>query len=483
MYYSIPDHDAQFADFCAGLASRPKWTFAPAPMTAADRARFIAGQWQADWVTPDPKNRRRGDEPLILSEFGNWGLPDLDKLRAHYKGDPWWFKTGMQHGSGEVYPDGVDARYRLYHLDRAFPTLKALTDASQRMQQIALKYELEAMRRHAPIQGDVITEFTDLHWECNGLLDMARNPKRVAANFADVNADDVITPSAARTAYWEGETVEIGVDVSHYSARDLSKSEIVWSVKGAALSGALPAISPRRFDVTAAGRITFRMPAVKQNMRLRLDLKLVSGGRTLARNTLDLYAFTRASARPARHVALYAPEHAAGLRALGYRVVDALADADMAVCGRFTDALRDYALGGGAVLWLAETDDAQQSSLHGLCGASVGKRAGTPWSGDWASNFNWLNRDVLFKDIPTDGLLDFAFADLIPEHVIHGVHPAFYARDVHAGLFLGWIQKTVALIADRTVGRGRLRISTFRLREHMATHPVAAVLVRDLLRM
>jgi hypothetical protein len=443
----------------------------------------LAGQWKADWITPDPKNRRRGDEPLIVSEFGNWGLPDLDKLSAHYGGNPWWFRTGMQHGSGEVYPDGIDERFRLYHLDRAFPTLKALTDASQRMQQIAIKFELEAMRRHAPIQGYVITEFTDLHWECNGLLDMARNPKRIAADFADINADDVIVPGVARTAYWEGENVSISIDVSHYSARELTNAHIAWALKGSTLSGTLPVLSPKRFDVTPAGRVEFKMPAVKKNTRLRLELKLIAGKRMLARNTLDLYAFTRASAKPVggANLALYAPEHADGLRALGYRVVDALEDADRVVCAHFTDALRDYALGGGSVLWLAETDDAQQSSLHGFGGASIGKRAGTPWSGDWASNFNWLNRDVMFKDIPTDGLLDFAFADLTPEHVIHGVHPAFFARDVHAGLFLGWIQKTVALIADRTVGQGRLRISTFRLRERMATHPVAAILLRDLL--
>ena len=117
----------------------------------------------------------------------------------------------------------------------------------------------------------------------------------------------------------------------------------------------------------------------------------------------------------------------------------------------------------------------------GYYGAHVAPRKGSSWSGDWASNFNWLNQDVLFKDIPTNGTVDFAFADLTPEHVIHGVHPYYYQTDVHSGLFLGWIQKAVALVSERNIGRGKLMISTYRLEDHLTKHPVADVLVRDLL--
>jgi hypothetical protein len=65
--------------------------------------------------------------------------------------------------------------------------------------------------------------------------------------------------------------------------------------------------------------------------------------------------------------------------------------------------------------------------------------------------------------------------------VIHGVHPYSFADDVHAGLFLGWIHKVVALVSERQVGAGRLFISTFRLKDHLSTQPVAAVLLRDML--
>jgi hypothetical protein len=105
-------------------------------------------------------------------------LPDLDKLRACYGGsDPWWFETGLEWGDGAAYAHGVENRFRTWHLDKVFPTFADLARASQRMQFCALKYQIEQMRRHPSIVGYIITEFTDVHWEANGLLDMCRNPK------------------------------------------------------------------------------------------------------------------------------------------------------------------------------------------------------------------------------------------------------------------------------------------------------------------
>ncbi len=481
IYYTVPDHYMQFREWTASYAARPKWTFTPQISGPEERMRFLRGQWKADWITPSAENRRRGDEPLIVSEFGNWGLPDVGKIRAHYGGDPWWFDTGLQHGEGQVYPRGIDERFALYRIDRAFPTLKALTDASQDMEFVALKFELEEMRRHASIQGYVITEFTDLHWECNGLLDMARNPKSFYKTIGDINADDVILPEWSRVAYWEGERVEVKLAVSQYSTRDLAGSHITWSVPGTALSGVIKDISPKQADVIDAGSVIFTMPEMAKSRKLKLELKLVTNGKTTARNHLDLYAFPRASAAPSRSSTIYAPDYAEALRALNYAVVDDIGSADVAVTGHLTEAIREHALAGGKVLWLAESDDAQQTQLTGTIGAHIGPRAGTTWSGDWASNFNWLCQDVLFKDIPTGGRVDFAFADLTPEHVIHGVHPYSFSDDVHAGLFLGWIHKAVALVAERQVGAGRVFISTFRLKDHLANHPVAAVMLRDML--
>jgi hypothetical protein len=483
VYYASPDHYQQFRDWAARLAERPVWTFAPQLNSVDEARRFLTDHWSADWITPAPENRRRGDEPIIVSEFGNWGLPDVARLKAAFGGkEPWWFETGLQHGEGQVYPHGVEDRFRLYHLERAFPTLSDLARASQRMEYAALKWELEEMRRHAAIQGYVITEFTDLHWECNGLLDMARNPKVFHDAFAEINADDVIVPLWSRVAYWEGERVDVALRISQYSRRDLAGGRIEWSVQGMRLGGVIEGVAPRQAGVVDAGEISFSAPEVKRSTRARLNLRLVGpDGRVAARNHLDLYFFPRDSARATTRAAIFAPAHADALRALGYAIADDIAAAQVVLTDTLTEDLRQHLLRGGRVLWLAEGDDAEQTRLMGLNGAHVGPRKGTLWSGDWAGNFNWLCQDAMFEDIPTGGLVDFAFADLTPEHVIHGVHPYHFATDVHSGLFVGWIHKVVALIAERNIGQGRLLISTYRIGRHLSTHPVAAILVRDML--
>jgi hypothetical protein len=78
-----------------------------------------------------------------------------------------------------------------------------------------LKYEIESLRRMAPIAGYVITELTDAHWECNGLLDMCRN-RRVFHNvFRTINADIVIVPQWTRLSYWAGESATIELFIAH----------------------------------------------------------------------------------------------------------------------------------------------------------------------------------------------------------------------------------------------------------------------------
>ena len=102
--------------------------------------------------------------------------------------------------------------------------------ASQRMQFVALKYEIEQMRLHPSIVGYVITEFTDVHWECNGLLDMCRNPKIFHDQLGNLNADDVIVPEIERAAVWAGERCAVRLSLSHFSHRDLAGARLAWQL-------------------------------------------------------------------------------------------------------------------------------------------------------------------------------------------------------------------------------------------------------------
>jgi hypothetical protein len=350
------------------------------------------------------------------------------------------------------------------------------------MQFTALKYQIEQMRRHPSIVGYVITEFTDVHWECNGLLDMCRNPKAFYDVIGQVNSADAVVPTDwERIAFWEGERCEVRLALSHFSAADLRGSRLEWWLDlWPEVRGILDCPAPERAQLTNLGTVVFDVPRVEQAVRARLELRLVtSSGETITRNHHELYFFPRlhSDARPIRLAVPGLPRLAARLAAMGYELTDDLSS-DLVVVERMTDDLRWYVQNGGRVLWLAESPDSQQAHLGTL---GIAQRHGRSWQGDWASSMSWLRQDRLFGGIPSGGTVDFAFADLTPETVIVGLTPRDYAANVHSGLFVGWVHHLVALVAERPIDRGRLMVCTYRLREHLGSHPVATIMMRDMI--
>jgi hypothetical protein len=199
----------------------------------------------------------------------------------------------------------------------------------------------------------------------------------------------------------------------------------------------------------------------------------------VTRNHHELYFFPRAES-PARHIRLAVPglpRLAARLAGMGYELTDP-DSADLVVVESMTDELRWYAQNGGRVLWLAEESDSGQTHLGNL---SIAQRHGRSWQGDWASSMSWIRQDKIFGGIPSGGTVDFAFADLTPETVIVGLTPRDFAANVHSGLFVGWVHHLVALVAERPIDRGRVMICTYRLRDQLGSHPVATLMMRDMI--
>ena len=199
MYFNIPDQAAHFSYALEQFALRPLWTF--------------SSQGDA---------QRTGHEPLILSEFGNWGLPTLSALRTA-EHDPEWFDLGpwWSPWDGEPgWPRGVAERFAALGLDAVWPDYDAFATASQWHQFRAMKFELETMRRLPTLAGYVITEFTDAYWESNGLLDFNRAPKAYHNEFAMINAPDVLIPELPRYATWDDQPVAVRLYGAHYSATD-----------------------------------------------------------------------------------------------------------------------------------------------------------------------------------------------------------------------------------------------------------------------
>lgn len=457
-YAAMPDGAARWDAWVEGMANRAPWLYAP--------------EFQA--------NREDG-APLIVSEFGNWGLPDIGPLLDHYGGEPWWFETGWEWGGGDVYPHAAGQRFYDLHLNKVFGDYAGLAAASQRAQFEGLRYEIETMRLQPQISGYVITEFTDLHWECNGLLDMLRNPKVYAERLPQINTDTMIIPRVARRAWYGGETTVITLHLSHFGPQPLREASLHWSLTGDGmpeLRGTIDDLTAVPTQVTALPSLRQEMPTLTRPARASLWLTLVdAAGREVTRNELALMVLppTAVSLPP---ITCTDPQFAANLEAAGYTLTTEPTMNVPSIVTTFDETNRRFVEQGGCVLFLAETPDALQTVVPRL---SLAARAGTAWAGDWASSFAWYRRDLWMREVPGDGRFDFTFSAVLPETVISSVRPADFRREVLAGLFVGWLRRPAGLVQKLPVGDGTLLVSTLRLQENIGVDPMANKLLRELL--
>ena len=62
-----------------------------------------------------------------------------------------------------------------------------------------------------------------------------------------------------------------------------------------------------------------------------------------------------------------------------------------------------------------------------------------------------------------------------------GFLPQEFLTRVHAGMFVGWLHKPVALIGERSIGRGQVLACTLNLAAKLPNHPLAAYLVKEMI--
>jgi hypothetical protein len=446
-YNSIPDDHTAFDRWVADFAARPKWNFSP----------------HGD---AEPTGR----EPLVLSEFGNWGLP---KLPA---GLPWWFERGF--GDRPVTrPAGVLERFKEFGFARLFADYNALAEATQRHQFVSLKHEIEEIRRHASIQGYVITEFTDINWEANGLMDMWRNPKVYAPELARLQQPDLVVARTEKKNYASGETVKFDLLLSHYSPRDFEGAQLVWRTEtGRELSRQTIDKRIPRASVMPLARHSFPAPEVERPRRERITVEVRGkDNQLIAENSADVFVYPKPGSDAApRLLNFHDPKHAnpslqRALSATGYYGVNTDSKqrpGTLLVATVFDDFVREHLRGGGRAVILADAKDALPPNSN----LKITPRAGSDLDGNWVTNFNWARTDVApFGEVAFTKILGFEAARVTPRHVIEGVGGADYA-DVHAGIFYGWLNNNHALALQARFagsgGGGRAFLTTFRFEEY-----------------
>jgi beta-galactosidase/beta-glucuronidase len=107
-YKAIPDHFDEWDEWVDEFADR--------------NSRWI---WYADC-----QDQRRQGLPLIVSEFGNWGLPNPDTLKEN-GAEPWWFQTGHEWGDGIVHPHAMRPRFDYFGLKKVFGSFEQFIADSQ----------------------------------------------------------------------------------------------------------------------------------------------------------------------------------------------------------------------------------------------------------------------------------------------------------------------------------------------------------------
>ena len=477
-YFSMPDQAIGWRNLVADFARRPAWLWSP----------------HAD-------ARPRGDEPLVMSEFGNWGLPDISGLEIDKGVTPWWLGTGREF----TQPAGALERFRDFALDRIWSGWTEMAAATQARQFEALQYQVGELRRHSELSGYVITEFTDAYWEANGLLDLGRRRKTFHDRLREINGPEMLIADLGRRDVWGGDRLGADLAISSFAGPSERPASLAWALRldgEVAASGRQPVETWPVDGAAPAGRLEINLPVVERAAQAELEIRaLAVSGRVRTRGAWSLAilpARRRKTAAPLR-IAVEDPLGICGLkhrlRKLGHEFAS-LDDADLLVTTELTIAGRNHADSGGRVLVLvrsrsaiaAEVELERPIVIHprrladratGALNPSGGDTdAPSPWGGDWVSAYSWLDISR-HPDLPAINPLDWAYQEVIPDHVLGGYEPRPHAAEVSAGMFVGWVHAPAALLWTFRQGRGSITVTTFKLAPEDG--PVATVLLEDLI--
>jgi hypothetical protein len=464
VYTNIPDQARGFVEMVEQLGQRPLWTYS----THGDA-------------------QRTGQEPIILSEFGNWGLPSLNTLRHSQGGEIPWADLGAWWSPWEGapgWPRGAEARFDQLGLAAIWPTYDAFATATQQHQFAALKYEIETLRRQPTITGYVITELADIYWESNGLLDFYRNPKVYHRQFAAFNSPDMIAPQPERYAYWDDQAVQISVHGSHYASTDWTDARLRGTHKdtmpldSAVARGTVQNLGERQFTLSPVDRAT--------SVTIQLSLESASG-QNLAESNVDLLVLP-ASARRATYQGQIAallgriPSTAAPaqftqpLRQFGYLAEAQLTpQTQVILTDHPTIEMLRYVREGGKMLYLS---------------AGPGpffwhqNRGGT-YSGSWITSFSWL-RPGVYRRLDVANPLTLPFLNVMPTGTIVGLpfEDKSIQGDFLAGQISGWVHHPAVHTVQFRYGQGCVIMTTFNLRDTVLSgldDPVAVAMLHDLI--
>ena len=458
----------------------------------ADIDDYMAGRPELNYV----KGCESQGEPIIVSEFGVWGLPSVEKLLEFYGAQPSWFANlgDDTHREDFKMPLTAYANFAKYRLDRVFGDLERLSVHSQRRMFRAVKSLIEEMRKHPRINGYVVTEFTDIEWETNGWMDYTRNLKLGMERAADFNGSLVVMADGIRRNLWSGEEQAWDVVVSNHDLVPL-RGVVKWEIEGTEASGSVTVDAGESAHVRLPGAIRFAAPEVPRAGFHALKLTLELGGETAAANEEELTITPRETASAAGSVCAHRMEapFRSALEASGFALTEDLATAGAVVTSVLDDEVLAYYRDGGNVLFLAEEGDALTDKGQFTFRELV---RGESW--DRTSSFNYVDPSY-FEGIPLHREMGWEMEGLHPDYIVpfsnynklggtigrivymFGNETLPESSEVVSGYFQGWIGQAGGSFLVQRSERGRLALTTWKLKNAYGSHPIATRIVNSLL--
>jgi hypothetical protein len=429
-------------------------------------------------------------EPILVSEWGNWGLPDPALGRERSGGqDPYWYRYDRAYARPSSWPPalvedspvermktiaGFEERFRGLGLDRIFESPAALCVHLQRRAFRSLKAQLEEMRRRPEIVGHVVTELTDVEWEANGWLDYWRQPKSWHGDLALINEQIALIPIAERPNVWGGDPVVVELHVQNTTDRPI-RGRVRWRLETSNLGGELSAEVGPFATARLPDAIRFRAPG-GQARAARLDLELVEDARVVTRGYAELaFAPRAAGVVDGLRLAVTGFERVfrQRLERQGYRVRGAAGEPSVGIASRLDEPVWSFLQGGGRVLYLAGASD-ETASRAGLRFAPL--PPGESWR--MAAGAAWARVDRL-APVPLLPELGWEVSGIFPHQAIDAasLRPG---DETLVGWIEGWLANPGAFALRRAEGRGRLLATTFRFEDAYGVDPVATLLLNRL---
>ena len=391
--------------------------------------------------------------PLLMSEFGTWGLSSVPALEEHYGGDPHWFHHDFL--SGLKSPAGVRDRFEGSHLSETFDDLDDLAAAWQRRELQSVAEIIADMRVHDGVAGYVITEFTDIEWEFNGILDYLREEKSLHEDFARINAPVAVRVEPSAHVCWDDEALNADLVVVNDTGERIEET-IRWEAFGE--SGDAP-IEVEPFGVERlSDAVSVSIPnvdGVKTGaITATLDDRDLSGEATIT-------AVSR-SVGAGSDLAVYADDSdlREALAGGGAAVSDSPSEADVALVTELDESTRTFVEDGGKAVLLPDADGHVDES-------DAFSFAELPEKESWNLCASFVSQTLLPE---VDVVPGWAFDDLYPYAYVSDPEPE---DDVLVGYTEGWLANSGGIVLSRAVGDGQLAACTLRVTDGYGSHPTA----------